>query len=301
MATAVRPKRASLPLPGGSEGAGVTVTPMRTAEMLTQPRFFQRPSGPLATVRGLGLLTPKSRWTWVPVPCFLVEHPTAGAFLIDTGLPPAVSHDVRAGLGRRAAIVYDIRMEDGWAVTDQLVGRGLDPLGIELVVLTHMHQDHVGAVPQLPRATFVVDGREWEAATSSGFLHGYRRQLYDHDYDWRSLDFGTASVESFASFGHTIDLFDDGSVRLLSTPGHTKGHMSVLLRLKSGRELLVAADAAYSRTTIEQELVPLFCDDVHRYRRSLREIRRYLEQTPSALVVCGHDPQSWPQVPERYE
>jgi N-acyl homoserine lactone hydrolase len=301
MATAVHPKRASLPLPGGSEGAGVTVTPMRTAEMLTQPRFFQRPSGPLPTARGLGLLTPKSKWTWVPVPCFLVEHPTAGQFLIDTGLPPAASHDVRAALGRRAAMVYDIRMQDGWAVTDRLVALGLDPLGIELVVLTHMHQDHVGAVAQLPRATFVVDAREWEAATSSGFLHGYRRQLYDHDYDWRALDFGAANVGSFASFGRAIDLFDDGSVRLLSTPGHTKGHVSVLLRLKSGTELLLTGDAAYSRATIDQELVPLFCDDVHRYRRSLREIRRYLEQTPTAQVVCGHDPESWPQVRERYE
>ena len=87
-------------------------------------------------------------------------------------------------------MVYDIRMEDGWAVTDRLVGLGLDPLGIELVVLTHMHHDHVGAVAQLPRATFVVDGREWEAATTSGFLHGYRHQLYDYDYDWRALDFG---------------------------------------------------------------------------------------------------------------
>ena len=207
MAPAVHPKRASLPLPGGSEGAGVTVTPMRTAEMLTQPRFFQRPSGPLATARGLGLLTPKSKWTWVPVPCFLVEHPTAGAFLIDTGLPPAASHDVRAALGRRAAIVYDIRMEDGWAVTDQLVALGLDPLGIGRGRLTHMHHDHVGAVAQLPRATFVVDGREWQGAIDSGFLHGYRRALYDYDYDWRALDFGAEQVDSFASFGHAIDLF----------------------------------------------------------------------------------------------
>jgi N-acyl homoserine lactone hydrolase len=300
MATAVHPKRASLPLPGGSEGAGVVVTPFRTAEMLTPPRFFERPSGPLAHARGLGLLTPKSKWTYVPVPCFLVEHPTAGPFLIDTGLPPAASHDVRAALGRRAAIVYNIRMEDGWAVTDRLRGLGLDPLGIELVVLTHMHQDHVGAVAQLPRATFVVDGREWKAATDGGFLQGYRRQLYDYDYDWRSLDFGAAQVDSFASFGHAIDLFGDGSVRVLSTPGHTKGHMSVLLRLRSGRELLLTGDAAYSRATIDQELVPLFCDDVHRYQRSLREIRRYLEQTPSAQVVCGHDPESWPQVLERY-
>ena len=106
-------------------------------------------------------------------------------------------------------------------------------------------------------------------------------------------------MDSFASFGRTIDLFGDGSVRLLSTPGHTRGHMSVLLRLRSGRELLLTGDAAYARATIEQELVPLFCDDVHRYLRSLREIRRYLEQTPSALVVCGHDPESWPQVPEQ--
>jgi glyoxylase-like metal-dependent hydrolase (beta-lactamase superfamily II) len=77
--------------------------------------------------------------------------------------------------------------------------------------------------------------------------------------------------------------------------------MSVLLRLRSGRELLVAADAAYSRRTIDEELLPTFCEDPHRYMRSLREIRRYLELTPSALVICGHDPDSWPQVRERYD
>ena len=300
MAPAIHPKRASLPLPGGSEGAGVTVTPMRTAEMLTQPRFFQRPSGPLPIRRGLGLLTPKSKWTLVPVPCFLVEHPTAGHFLIDTGLPPAVSHDVRAGLGRRVAVVYDIRMEDGWAVTDRLVGLGLDPLGIELVGAdAHAQRPRRRGGPAAAR-----DLRRRRARMGrrddQGFLHGYRRQLYDYDYDWRALDFAAANVDSFASFGRAIDLFGDGSVRLLSTPGHTRGHMSVLLRLRSGRELLLTGDAAYARTTIEQELVPLFCDDVHRYLRSLREIRRYLEQTPSALVVCGHDPESWPQVPERF-
>jgi glyoxylase-like metal-dependent hydrolase (beta-lactamase superfamily II) len=47
--------------------------------------------------------------------------------------------------------------------------------------------------------------------------------------------------------------------------------------------------------------VPPLCDDVHRYVRSLREIRRYLELTPSALVICGHDPEGWAQVRERYD
>jgi glyoxylase-like metal-dependent hydrolase (beta-lactamase superfamily II) len=77
--------------------------------------------------------------------------------------------------------------------------------------------------------------------------------------------------------------------------------MSVLLRLVSGRELLLTADAAYARRTIDEELVPVFVDDVHRYMRSLREIRRYTEQTPDAEIICGHDAEGWPQVRERYE
>ena len=301
MAAATHPKRASLPLPGGSEGAGVVVTPMRTGEILAPPHFWQRPSGPLSTLRGSGILTPRSKWTWVPIPCFLVEHPTVGPFLVDTGLHRAAGESVRRAYGTRAAAVFRIRMDEGADVTDRLLARGLDPLGIDLVVMTHMHYDHTGSVEAFPRSTFVVDEREWEAAIHGGFLQGYRRKLFDHGYDWRTIDFGSSQVDSFASFGRAVDLFGDGSVRLLATPGHTKGHMSVLLRLRSGRELLLTADASYTRRTIDEELVPLFCDDVHRYMRSLREIRRYLELTPTALVVCGHDPESWPQVRERYE
>jgi N-acyl homoserine lactone hydrolase len=302
MALATHPKRAALPLAGGSEGAGVVVTPLLTGEMLAMPRFLQRPGGPLPTVRGLGLLTPRSRWTWVPIPCFLVEHPTAGQILVDTGLPAAAGQDAGAALGRRAAIVLRFRMDDGWAVADQLEARDHDPLGIRLVVMTHLHCDHVGAVEDFPQATFVVDQREWLAAAAAGGLrHGYNRRLFDHAFDWRTLDFGsTRGVDSFASFGRAIDLLGDGSVRLLSTPGHTKGHVSVLLRLRSGRELLLTGDAAYARRSIDEELVPVFCDDVHNYLRSLREIRRYVELTPSALVVCGHDAEGWPQVRAQY-
>jgi N-acyl homoserine lactone hydrolase len=301
MAAATHPKRASLPLPGGSDGAGVLVTPMRTGEILAPPRFWQRPSGPLATLRGTGILTPRSKWTWVPIPCFLVEHPTVGPFLVDTGLPAAARDSMRRAYGVRASIAYKARMEEGAAVNERLLARGLEPLSIGFVVMTHLHYDHTGSVAAFPHSTFVVDEREWHAATHGGFLQGYRRRLFDLGQEWRTIEFGAQQVDSFASFGRAVDLFGDGTVRLLSTPGHTKGHMSVLLRLRSGRELLLAGDAAYSRRTIDEELLPTFCEDPHRYMRSLREIRRYLELTPSALVICGHDPDSWPQLREQYD
>jgi N-acyl homoserine lactone hydrolase len=265
------------------------------------PHFFQRPKGPLSTLRGLGLLTPRSRYTPVPIPAYLVEHPAAGAVLIDTGLPKAVAEEGSGALGFAAGLFYSIEMEPDWAVVEQLPDRGLDPMDVGVVVMTHLHYDHAGAIAAFPQATFVVDAAEWRAARSGGFTKGYSHKLIDHAFDWREIDFDDPRVESFASFGRTIDLFGDGSVRLLSTPGHSQGHMSVLLRLQSGRELLLTADAAYARRTIDEELVPVFVDDVHRYRRSLREIRRYVEQTPGAEVIYGHDPDGWPAVRETYQ
>jgi glyoxylase-like metal-dependent hydrolase (beta-lactamase superfamily II) len=298
---AAETKRAHLPLAGGIEGAGVRVHPMRTARMLAMPHFFQRPKGPLSTLRGLGLLTPRSRYTPVPIPAYLVEHPGVGAVLIDTGLPKAVAEDGSGALGFAAGLFASIEMQPDWALAEQLPARGVDPMDVRVVVMTHLHYDHAGAIAAFPQATFVVDAVEWRAARSGGFTKGYSHKLIDHAFDWRELDFDDPRVESFASFGRTVDLFGDGSVRLLSTPGHSKGHMSVLLRLQSDRELLLTADAAYARRTIDEELVPVFVDDIHRYRRSLREIRRYVEQTPGAEVICGHDPDRWPEVRETYQ
>lgn len=300
MPVAAATKRARLPLEGGIEGAGVVVHPLLVARMQAMPHFLQRPSGPLATIRGLGIFTPRSRFTPVPIPAYLVEHPEAGPVLVDTGLPAAVAEEGARALGRAPGLFFDIEMEPEWAVAEQLRARGYDPMDVRVVVMTHLHYDHASAVKDFPAATFVVDAEEWAAARAGGFTGGYVPKLFDQPFDWREIDFDDPRVTSFATFGRTVDLFGDGSVRLLSTPGHSKGHMSVLLRLRSGRELLLAADAAFARRTIAEELVPVLVEDVHRYRRSLREIRRYVEQTPSAEVICGHDAESWPGLRERY-
>src|SRR4051794_19960356 len=251
---------------------------MPIARVLPKPHFLKRPSGPFATLRGLGLLTPRRRWTPVPIPAYLVEHPGAGAILVDTGLPKACAVEGARALGFLPGLAYSIEMEPAWAVTEQLRARGVDPMDVRIVVMTHLHYDHAGAVAELPQATFVVDADEWAAARSGGFRSGYAPKLIDHAYDWREIDFDDPRVTSFASFGRTVDLFGDGSMRLLSTPGPARAHVPVLLRREGGRDLLLPADGASARGTIDEELVPVFVDDAHVSRRSLREIRRYVEQ-----------------------
>jgi N-acyl homoserine lactone hydrolase len=290
MAVAAEPKPLTHALPGGRPGAVVRLHPLLVAMQAAPPAIFSRPRGPLPLARGL--LARRSRWVRLPVPAFLVEHPTAGAILIDTGFHASVASDPRDSLGPVGGRVLDIEMTADQAVPAQLEARGIDPASVRTVVMTHLHYDHASGVSQFPAATFVVSEREWRAAGREGFRGGYRPRQFDHAFDWRTLDDTGADGDSFASFGRCFDLFADGSVRIVSTPGHSAGHQSVILRLP-GREALLTGDAAYrTEAIVNGELQLLFADE-HRYRRSVGEIRRFVEQTPDALVICGHDPQGF--------
>jgi N-acyl homoserine lactone hydrolase len=88
--------------------------------------------------------------------------------------------------------------------------------------------------------------------------------------------------------------------RLVSTPGHTPGHQSVVLRT-GHREVLVAGDAAYTARGLNGGPLPLIVADEHVYRRSQKEILRYLEQTPDALAILSHDYEAWPSLSSVYD
>jgi N-acyl homoserine lactone hydrolase len=299
MPMATEPRPASLPLSGGRSGATVRVHPLLSGEIHAPPAFTDRPRGPLAPIRlPAQFLGRRGGWDWLPVPAFLVEHPS-GPILIDTGLHPSCATNVAANMGRAGKLLYQIRMDHDQALRAALPPLGFQPAGIGLVIMTHMHIDHASAVSEFPNATFLVDQREWAAAVDGGAREGYHQRQFDHAFDWRVLDYGAPEVQSFSGFAHSLDVFGDGSVRVVSTPGHTHGHQSVVLRTSSG-EVLVMGDAAHTERELRGEATPLVIADQHRHRRSLAEIRRYLGQTPDAIAIPGHDCQVWAKLKTVY-
>ena len=197
---------------------------------------------------------------------FLVEHPSAGPLLVDTGFHPSVAVDPKQAMGRLGGLLFkDVRMDADDAVAGQLRSRGIDPQAIETVVMTHLHSDHASGIAEFPDARFVVSAQEWEAASKGREIDGYMRRQFDHAFDYRLVDLAGATAGSFATFGRSLDLFGDGSVRLVFTPGHTHGHCAVVLRL-DGREALICGDAAYTMRTIEESHLPFKMADEHRFR-----------------------------------
>jgi N-acyl homoserine lactone hydrolase len=291
------------PLAGGTPGATVSVEPIVAGTVTWPKTLMERPGGRLETLKLLrALLTGKPAAT-VPVPAFLVRHPSAGAILVDTGLHPSIATDGRENFGRTGARFGHPALEPGADLPAQLRRRGLDPGEIPVVVMTHMHIDHTSAISEFPNSTFVLSEVEWEAATVGPrpLLNGYRRAHFDYAFDYRTIDFDRAGVDSYASFGRAFDLFGDGSIRLAYTPGHSAGHISPICRLRE-RDFVIGGDAVYTEAQLEGSAPaaprPF---DAHNYRRSIQELKLFKREYPQAIVTPGHDPSFYEKLGARYE
>ncbi|MGZ5323102.1 MAG: N-acyl homoserine lactonase family protein [Solirubrobacterales bacterium] len=287
------------PLAGGVADASVVVEPMGCGTAVVPPAMIEREPGLRGRLHALGIGVPREKRWRLPVPAFLVRHPGVGAILVDTGLHPSVASDPRHNLGRIGGSLFEL--EQGRDAVSQLRPKGVSPADVAVVVMTHLHLDHASAISEFPESLFVVSSDEWREATEHGTIrNGYRPVHYDHAFDYCSVDFDSDAIESYGPFGRTFDLLGDGSVRLVFTPGHSAGHMSVICRLPR-RDFVICGDVAHTWRLLEGRAEPGRFHDLHNWHRSAKEMRAYREAYPYALVVPGHDPEFWPKLDARYE
>jgi N-acyl homoserine lactone hydrolase len=291
------------PLAGGTPGASVVVEPIVAGHVDFPREMMVSPGGRFLTLKLARALFLGSEPNPVPVPAFLIRHPSAGAILVDTGLHPSIATDGKQNFGAMGNRFGKPTLEAGEDIPAQLRKRGLDPGEIPVVVMTHMHIDHTSAISEFPQSTFVVSETEWEAAAAGPrpLLNGYRRPHYDYAFSYRTVDFDRAGNDSYASFGRTFDLFGDGSIRLAFTPGHSAGHMSVICRLKQD-DFVIGGDAMYMAAQLDGDAaMPPRPFDAHNFRRSLQELRLFHRQFPGATITPGHDPEFYEKLDPSYE
>ena len=299
----IEPKALHEPLAGGTPGATVTVEPIVAGTVTWPGTMMERPGGRFETLKLLRALLSGQPAATVPVPAFLIRHPSAGAILVDTGLHPSIATDGKENFGGMATRFGKPALGAGEDVPAQLRGRGLDPGEIPIVVMTHLHIDHTSAISEFPNSTFVVSEAEWKAAATSPrpLMNGYRRVHFNYAFDYRTIDFNRREIDSYATFGRTFDLFGDGSIRLAYTPGHSAGHMSVIAHLGK-QDFVIGGDATYTKAQLDGD-APLAPRpfDAHNYRRSLQELKLFTREYPDAIVTPGHDADFYAGLSARYE
>ncbi|HEY0130698.1 MAG TPA: N-acyl homoserine lactonase family protein, partial [Allosphingosinicella sp.] len=280
MSVSVEPTPLHEPLAGGTRGATVAVEPLIAGHVEWSRDMMVSPGGRLLTMKLLRSILTGRNAVAVPVPAFLIRHPSAGAILVDTGLHPSVASDARENFGSLGTRFGHPSLEPGEDVPAQLRKRGLEPSEVPIVVMTHLHLDHSSAISEFPNSTFVVSEAEWKAAAQgpSPLMNGYRRAHFDYAFDYRTIDFDRDNIDSYASFGRTFDLFADGSIHLAFTPGHSPGHMSIVCRLAE-HDFVIGGDLVYMLAQLEEhEPGQPRPQDAHNLRRSLQELRLFRRQ-----------------------
>jgi N-acyl homoserine lactone hydrolase len=299
----IEPKPLHEPMAGGTPGATVTVEPIVAGTVTWPATMMERPGGRFETLKLLRALLSGQPAATVPVPAFLIRHPSAGAILVDTGLHPSIATDGKENFGGMGTRFGKPALGVGEDIPAQLRKRGLDAGEIPIVVMTHMHIDHTSAISEFPNSTFVVSETEWKAAATGPrpLMNGYRRVHFNYAFDYRTIDFNRREIDSYATFGRTFDLFGDGSIRLAYTPGHSAGHMSVIAHLGK-QDFVIGGDATYTKAQLDGE-APLAPRpfDAHNYRRSLQELKLFRREYPEAIVTPGHDADFYAGISARYE
>ena len=231
----------------------------------------------------------------IPVPWFLIQHPR-GNVVIDGGTALESATEPHEHWGAIVDVYYpEMTAEQG--CVNQLQRLGIDPASVIYVLQSHLHLDHTGAVGRFPNAVHVVQRVEYEYAFAPDWFArgGYIRKDFDKPgLEWSFLE-GTAT--------DFCDLFGDGTIQMIFTPGHSVGHQSFLVRLPKSGPILLTVDAAYTLDHWNEKALPGFLASTVDTVRSVRKLHQVARST-GAQIVTGHDPDVWPtfkQAPKFYD
>lgn len=209
-----------------------------------------------------------------PYFAYLITHP-AGNVLFDTAGHPDLRTNPRSRLGD-GADAFEVVMEPSDWVVPRLVELGLEPTDIDVVVQSHLHFDHAGGLEWFKHAKIVVQKRELEFARNPAIYQvgAYVRADFDHALNWQLVE-------------GEHDLFGDGVIRLIPTPGHTPGHQSMLVRLKD-KTIFLLADAAYLVAKMRARALPGLLWSPDAIVESWLRIEE-IEQRERAMLVATHE------------
>lgn len=233
-------------------------------------KLYMFQCGTIKTKKYLLVEGPKSDDEFiVPIPFFLIEHPE-GKMLFDTGQP-------FSAVGAEEKGNYIPVMTEADYVSNQLERIGLKTTDITHIVLSHLHSDHAGGIGAFRDAICYL--QEKEVAAGGGGSHDITKR---YPLRWHLLQGDREAAH---------DIFGDGSVQIIFTPGHTPGHQSLFLKLEDWGPTLLASDSVYTDEILEREILPgVFSSRENTVRTigMIQEMRRN-----GIRIITGHDPQSW--------
>jgi N-acyl homoserine lactone hydrolase len=208
--------------------------------------------------------------------CYLIRH-GSDYMLWDTGNP----------LGQGPA-------SPKLPLVDQLRMLKLRPDDITYVGISHYHMDHTGQLGAFPQSKLLIGKGDWDALSAANPLSGMDAATASN---WRApFTHWLSQGGKLEALTGDKDVFGDGTVIMLSTPGHTPGHHSLLVRLGKTGNVLITGDLTHFRENYENNQVPTWNTSRADTLASLDRFKQ-IAANLKALVIIQHDPRDVGKLP----
>lgn len=201
-------------------------------------------------------------------PCFLVRHPK-GILLWDAGLPDTL---VDKTLGDE---IMQVSMKK--TLASQLEELSLSPQDIDYLVHSHMHYDHIGNSNMFASSTWLIHEKEYEYAFGSD---AEKREEY--------IYYKALKESNTIKLKGDYDVFGDGTVVILSAPGHTPGHQVLFIDLPEMGPVVLSGDLYHFAEQRMHRRVPRFNDNREETLNSMDKIERFIKDKGARLFI-QHD------------
>lgn len=225
----------------------------------------------------------------IPFIAFMITHPTHGRSLFDLGMrkhakgwPPGV----KAALDEYK--VYQYCDED---IVDVLRKGGVDPTEITKIIYSHLHWDHVGDPTPFTDAEIVV-GAEARVLLADAYPANPDSWIMALPAHMRAAFVDFTGGAPWGPFARAVDLYGDGTLYLVDTPGHLPGHVAAAARVAPGAFVFLAGDTCHNRACYDPG-ARLVSErnhrDVETARATVRRLVRLDREYPEAVVLLAHD------------
>ncbi|MEX1078730.1 MAG: N-acyl homoserine lactonase family protein [Homoserinimonas sp.] len=236
------------------------------------------------------------RWTEPrPINVYVIEH-RSGVVLFDTGQDRASVTDVdyfpKGIIGFLYSRLARFQIAESETLQKGLAGLGLSGSDIHSAVISHLHQDHIGGLSELQSANIVL--AEPELQSLSNPMPALRGLMRNHielpGLRWKPVTMEPLNDPTLTPFTHGHDLFNDGSLVVLPTPGHTPGSVSLLVR-GQGTPLLMVGDLTYDDDLLQKGHLP-GVGEKRQMRESAERVNLLRDHLPGLVVLPAHDPRA---------
>jgi N-acyl homoserine lactone hydrolase len=239
------------------------------------------------------ILTSSDWLTQLPINVYVVEH-QHGLVVFDTGQDRASVTDPDyfpsgpLGVVYRRLARFDI--EPDQTLPTQLKRIGYDPADVDYAVVSHLHQDHIGGLADLPNARIVLAADEHQTLSSrfaeaNGVL---RRHLDFPEHRWMPIEF--EPIQGVPGFERGYDLFGDSSMMLLPTPSHTPGSVSMLVERQDPGPALLVGDVTYDAKRMLADGTLPGVGNRSELAQTTRRIRALHQARTELSILAAHDP-----------